>query len=262
MNSGRNIYFLSDFHLGIPNEDESAAREKRIVSFLDSIQPNCKELYIVGDIFDFWFEFKTVVPKGAVRLLAKLAHYCDSGIPVHVFHGNHDLWQFGYLEKEIGCTVHPKPIIKEFNNKKFYIAHGDGLGPGQWWFKFILGTYRNRFFQRLFAFFHPNIGIGLANWFSHRSKLKTYDGNRTFHGEKEYLVQHARNFLELDQADYFVFGHRHLPLVYPLNPNSTYINLGDWIDYNTYLIFDGEKGLLKSFTNPEREFIHTTTSAQ
>ncbi len=252
----KKVYFISDFHLGIPSMAESMQREKRIIRFLNEIQPNCQELYIVGDIFDFWFEFKTVVPKGFVRLLAKLADYTDNGIPVHVFHGNHDLWQFGYLEQEIGCVVHSKPIIKTIAGKKLYIGHGDGLGPQQYKFKLILSIYRNWFFQRLFAFFHPNIGIGIANWFSHKSKQKTYTDNHSFYGENEFLIKHARSFLVFEKIDYFIFGHRHLPMIYPLNKDSQYINLGDWIEYDTYLMLD-ESGIeLKSYTNPTQVFVY------
>ncbi len=252
----KKTYFVSDFHLGIPSFEESAVREKRIVSFLNSIKPNCNELYIVGDIFDFWFEYKTVVPKGFVRLLAKLAEFVEDGIPVHVFHGNHDLWQFGYLEKEIGCKVYAKPIIKTIAGKKLYIGHGDGLGPKQHKFKFILSVYRNYFFQRLFAFFHPNIGIGLANYFSRKSKEETYSDNHAFYGKNEFLIQHARNFLQHEHIDYFIFGHRHLPMIYKLNNQSNYINLGDWIDYNTYLELDENEVSIKSFTDSSANYIY------
>ena len=256
MEAQKKTYFVSDFHLGIPSFEESAVREKRIVSFLNSIKPQCNELYIVGDIFDFWFEYKTVVPKGFVRLLAKLAEFVEDGIPVHVFHGNHDLWQFGYLEKEIGCKVYAKPIIKTIAGKKLYIGHGDGLGPKQQKFKFILSVYRNYFFQRLFAFFHPNIGIGLASYFSQKSKEETYSDNHAFYGENEFLIQHARNFLKYEHIDYFIFGHRHLPMIYKLNNQSNYINLGDWIDYNTYLELDENEVSIKSFTDSSANYIY------
>lgn len=247
MQPQKKVYFASDFHLGIPDEKSSSEREQRIIRWLNSIQPDCAELYILGDIFDFWFEYKTVIPKGFVRLQAKFAEFTDAGIPVHFFHGNHDLWQFGYFEKELGVAVHAQPIIREINGKRFYIGHGDGLGPEQRWFKFILWIYRNRLFQKLFAFFHPNIGIGLANWFSHQSKLQTFDGNFTFYEEKEYLIRHCRELLKEKQIDYFVFGHRHLPMIYALNPQSQYINLGDWIGFNTYAQFDGNQMELCTF---------------
>lgn len=244
----KNIYFASDFHLGIPDHASSLEREKRIVRWLDSIKADAAEIYLVGDLFDFWFEYHNVVPKGFVRLLGKLAELSDSGIPVHIFHGNHDLWMFGYLEQEIGCTVHAKPIIKTFNGKTFYIAHGDGIGPGQKWFKFILSIYRNYFFQRLFAFFHPRIGITIANWFSHQSKQSTFDGNNHYHGDdKEFHMLFAKDFLKTQHVDYFIFGHRHFAMEKQVSPTSILLNLGDWFSYNTYVVFDGEKAHLKSF---------------
>jgi UDP-2,3-diacylglucosamine hydrolase len=242
-----NIYFASDFHLGIPNSSDSLAREKHIVKWLDSIKHDAKAIYLVGDLFDFWFEFKTVVPKGFSRLLGKLAELSDSGIELHLFHGNHDLWQFGYLEKELGCTVHKHALTTRLMGKTFYIAHGDGLGPGQKWFKFILQIYRNYFFQRLFAFFHPNIGIGIANWFSHRSKLNTFTQNQVYLGnDKEYLMQHAQVELASQAIDYFIFGHRHLPFDKKLQ-HARVINLGDWISYNSYAVFDGDTLELKYY---------------
>ncbi len=252
----KKTYFISDFHLGVPTYEESFDREKRIVDFLKKIKSTCAELFIVGDIFDFWFEYKTVVPKGFIRIQATIAEYSDDGIPVHILQGNHDLWQFGYFEKELGCKVYSKPIIKTIAGKKFYIGHGDGLGPKQWQFKFLIWVYHNYFFQRLFAFFHPTIGIGIANWFSNRSKQKNYLGENKFLEEKEFLIQHSRNFLELEHIDYFIFGHRHLPVNYSLNKNSNYINLGDWINYNTYLEVDENNTQLKSFTEPEKSFVY------
>lgn len=245
--AGKNVYFASDFHLGIPDEESSFEREKRIIRWLDSIFADCEALFIVGDIFDFWFEYKLVVPKGFVRLQAKLAAFADAGIPVHVFHGNHDLWQFGYFEKELGVKVYAEPQVFEFSGKRFFVGHGDGLGPGQAKFKFILSVYRNRFFQWLFSFVHPSIGIGTANWFSHQSKLKTFDGNFTFYGEKEHLIQFCRNYPDRERIDYFVFGHRHLPMIYPLSEQSAYVNLGDWIGFNSYAVFNLHKLELKTF---------------
>jgi UDP-2,3-diacylglucosamine hydrolase len=244
----KKIYFASDFHLGIPDAASSLEREKRIIRWLNQIQTDCAELFVVGDVFDFWFEYDLVVPKGFVRLQAKLAEFADAGIPVHYFHGNHDLWQFGYFEKELGIQVHSKPIHRVFGDKHFYIGHGDGLGPGQTKFKLILAMYRNYFFQRLFAFFHPSIGIGAANWFSKQSKLKTFDGNFTFYGEKEFLIQHCRDLIkEGDSSEYFVFGHRHLPMIFDLGSNKKYINLGDWIGFNSYAVFDGNELKLETF---------------
>lgn len=249
MSKRNNIYFASDFHLGVPDYASSLEREKKIVRWLDSIKHDAKTIYLVGDLFDFWFEFKTVVPKGFTRLLGKLAELSDAGVELHIFHGNHDLWQFGYLQKELGCTVHSNPIDVVLGNKKFHIAHGDGLGPGQRWFKFILGIYRNYFFQRLFAFFHPNIGISIANWFSARSKQHTFTENAVYYGDdKEYLMLYAKQHLTHTPTDFFIFGHRHLPMMRPINESSTYVNLGDWMGYYTYAVFDGNELTLKTFT--------------
>ena len=245
----KKIYFASDFHLGVPDFESSLAREKIIVSWLDSIKHDASELFLVGDLFDFWFEYKHVIPKGFSRLIGKLCELQDAGIDVHLFHGNHDLWQFGYFEKEIGCKVHPKPIQITRNKKTFYIAHGDGLGPNQQRFKFVLSIYRNRVMQRLFAMINPSFGIGLANWLSRNSKLKTFEGNKTYLGdEKEHLVIHATQFNELTPTDFFVFGHRHLPF-YRTIKNTHIINLGDWFSYNSYAVFDGSALELKYYSN-------------
>lgn len=247
MSNRHNIYFASDFHLGVPDAASSLVREKRIVRWLDSIADDASDIYLVGDLFDFWFEFKTVVPKGFVRLLGKLAELSDAGVRIHIFHGNHDLWQFGYLEQELGCKVYPKPKTVSLGGKQFHIAHGDGLGPGQQRFKFILAIYRNYFFQRLFAFFHPNIGIGAANWFSHRSKQQTFTENQEYLGDdKEYLIQYAKQVMQQQPIDYFIFGHRHFPFNKKIG-NSNVINLGDWMGYNTYAVFDGKTVELKTY---------------
>ena len=248
MSTRTHTYFASDFHLGVPNFEASLTREKLIVSWLDSIKHNASDIYLVGDLFDFWFEYKTVVPKGFTRLLGKLAELSDAGINLHIFHGNHDLWQFGYLAQELGCKVYSKPITITLNNQVFHIAHGDGLGPGQRWFKFILSVYRNRFFQRVFAFFHPNIGIGIANWFSANSKKHTFTENAVYYGDdKEHLMLYAKGILAHTAVNYFVFGHRHLPMQKNITAQSQFINLGDWMGYNTYAVFDGNTLSLKTF---------------
>lgn len=241
------IYFASDFHLGIPDLASSHDREKRIVRWMDSIKADTAELFIVGDIFDAWFEYKQVVPKGFVRLLAKIAEFTDAGIPVHVFSGNHDMWMFGYLEDECGVKLHHEPVRREWNGKKFLIGHGDGLGPGDRGYKFIKGVFRNRFCQWLYARMHPNFGLWLAQYFSGKGYEKK-EGQAIYHGdEKEFLMQYCKEILTKEHIDYFVFGHRHLPLEKEAGPKSTYINLGDWIRYNTYAVFDGEKTELKEF---------------
>ncbi len=244
----KKIYFLSDFHLGAPDHDKSLFREKKIIAFLNDIQTNASHIIIVGDIFDFWFEYKKVVPKGYVRLLGKLAELTDKGIQIIFFTGNHDMWMSSYFEEELNIHVYFQPHVFEWNNKRFYIAHGDGLGPGDHSYKFIKKIFRNKFCQWLFGQLHPTIGINLANYFSRKSRIKTGLSDAIFLGEdKEWLIIYARQLLAKEHYDYFIFGHRHFPLVYKLNEKSTYINLGDWIRNFTYAIFDGNNLELKKW---------------
>lgn len=241
------VYFASDFHLGIPDRASSLERERRIIRWLDSIEHDAETIYLVGDLFDAWFEYKRVVPKGFVRLLARIASFTDRGIPVHVFTGNHDMWMFGYLEEECGVQLHHEPINITIAGKKFLIAHGDGLGPGDHRYKFIKRIFRSRFLQWLYARIHPNTGIGLADYFSRKGYDKK-DGERNWLGDdKEFLMQFCRNTLQSEHIDYFIFGHRHLPIDKEVGTNSRYINLGDWITFNTYAEFDGKEVTLKTF---------------
>lgn len=243
----KNIYFISDFHLGIPNNRISSERERRVILWLDSIDDKVEELFLMGDVFDFWFEYKHVVPKGYVRLMAKIASLCDRGVPVHFFTGNHDMWAFDYLPQELGVTIHREPIVREFSGKKFYLAHGDGLGPGDHGYKFIKKIFANKFCQWLFARLHPNFGIALANFWSRKSRAHTDIEEKYLGDDKEFLVQFTKSKLLTEHFDYFIFGHRHLPIDMKVGENARYINLGDWINYNTYAVFDGSELQLLEF---------------
>lgn len=237
-----NIYFASDFHLGAPNYESSRNRENRIVQWMDSIYEDCKELYLVGDLFDFWFEYKKAIPKGFVRLQGKIAQFTDAGIPVHVFTGNHDMWMFDYLPKELGVELHRKPIRKTYNGKEFLIGHGDGLGPGDHGYKFIKKVFANPLSQWLFARLHPNFGIGLADFWSGKSRAANQENDEKFLGEEnEWLAIYCKEYLKKEHIDYFIFGHRHLPLDLEVGPQSRYINLGEWLNYQTYAVFDGKE---------------------
>ncbi|MFN0082121.1 MAG: UDP-2,3-diacylglucosamine diphosphatase [Ferruginibacter sp.] len=241
MDKPKKIYFLSDFHLGAPNASESLVREKKIIRFLDEVKHTAAAVFIVGDLFDFWYEYKRVVPKGYVRILGKIAEFTDAGIPVYFFVGNHDMWMKDYFEKELNTPVYFEPKEFTFYGKKFLIGHGDGLGPGDNGYKFIKKIFRNKFCQALFGAFPPNIGIGIADYFSRKSRAKTGQTNEVYFGEnKEWLVIYSKEILKNQHYDYFIFGHRHLPLYTTLNENSCYINLGDWIKYFSYAVFDGE----------------------
>lgn len=238
----KKIYFISDFHLGSPNYEDSIEREKRIVRFLDDAKSDAVVIFIIGDFFDFWYEYKNVVPKGYVRILGKLAELTDSGILIYFFVGNHDMWMSGYFEKELNIPVYYDAKEFEFNGKKFLIGHGDGLGPGDHKYKFLKKIFRNPIAKAFFGAIHHSWGISLANYFSRKSREATGGVDEQFLGEdKEFLIVYCRDVLKKKHYDYFIFGHRHLPLDFKLNENSAYINTGEWIKNNSYAVFDGQK---------------------
>lgn len=246
--SDKKIYFLSDFHLGAPDAEKSLVREKKIVHFLESIRYNAREIFILGDIFDFWYEYKYVVPKGSVRLLGKLAQLSDEGIKIHFFIGNHDMWMKDYFEKELNIPVYYDPATFEYNQKKFYVGHGDGLGPGDNGYKFIKKVFRNPVCRWFFGWLHPTVGISIANYFSRKSRVKTGNTDEHFLGEdNEWLIIYCKEILQKEFYDYFVFGHRHYPIDFKLPKGSRYINLGDWIKNFTYAVFDGNDMELKKW---------------
>jgi UDP-2,3-diacylglucosamine hydrolase len=250
------IYFLSDFHLGAPDYTSSLQREKFIVQFLDEIKKEAAEIFIVGDIFDFWYEYRKVVPKGYVRLLGKLAELTDAGIPIHFFVGNHDMWMRDYFQKELNIPVYFEPKEFERNGRNFLIGHGDGLGPGDHGYKRLKKIFRNPVCKWLFGILPPKTGIGLANYMSRRSRVKTGLTEEVFLGEdKEWLIIYSKEMLQKKKIDFFVFGHRHLAIDFRLNDSSRYINLGDWIRYYTYAVFDGETLALRSYAGKDAEII-------
>ncbi|MCB0452690.1 MAG: UDP-2,3-diacylglucosamine diphosphatase [Aequorivita sp.] len=246
---GKKIYFSSDNHLGAPTPAKSLPREKIFVKWLDSIKHDAEVIFLLGDLFDFWFEYRTVVPKGFVRVLGKLAELRDSGIQIHFFVGNHDLWMHDYFEKELNIPVYHDPKEFVFNNKHFFIGHGDGKGPGDKGYKRMKKVFINPFSKWLFRWLHPDIGVRVAQHLSVKNKLISGDEDKEFLGEeKEWLAQYSKRKLESKHFDYFVFGHRHLPMEIKVGENSTYFNLGDWINHYTYGVFDGETFGLKTFT--------------
>ena len=241
------IYFASDLHLGVPNREKSLERERLFVQWLDEIKVDAEAIYLVGDVFDFWFEYNKVVPKGYIRLLGKLAEISDSGIPIHFFTGNHDMWLFDYLEKEIKVSIYKDPIEISLKGKQFFIGHGDGLGPGDKGYKIIKTIFRSRICQWLFERIHPNLGISIAEYWSKKSRIANGVKDEKFYGEDELLTQFCKEKMKTNEVDYFIFGHRHLPLEINLGDNTTYINLGEWVNYNSYAVFDGKKIELKRY---------------
>ena len=233
------IYFASDFHLGAPNLKDSHAREHLIIKWLDEIKVDAKSIYLIGDIFDFWFEYTKVVPKGFVRLLGKLAELTDSGINIQLFTGNHDMWMHDYLEKEVGLKVHHDNIIITEGDKEIFIGHGDGLGDGDYFYKFLRQIFTSNICRWVFARLHPNFALALAHAWSNSSR-KSGDDAKYIADEKEILLGYCKKQQQIKPVDYYIFGHRHLPLELAVDSKATYINTGDWLSHNTYaVLFDG-----------------------
>ena len=247
---GHKVYFASDFHLGAPDAASSLQRERQIVRWLQEAGQDAAHIFLVGDLFDFWFEYKKVIPKGYSRILGKLAELRDRGLEISVFTGNHDMWMGEYFENELQIPVFTGPMEFSFNSKLFYVAHGDGLGPGDYGYKFMKRVFLSRFSRQMFSGLHPSWGISLANYFSRKSRKLVE--KETFLGEdKEWLIIHSRKILLQNHIDFFIYGHRHLPLDITLGENSRYINLGDWMDYRSYAVFDGDSLQLKYYLPPD-----------
>lgn len=254
---GKNVYFLSDAHLGSLAIPHGRTQERRLVRFLDSIKEKASAVYLLGDMFDFWNEYRYVVPKGYSRFLGKLSELTDNGVEVHFFAGNHDLWTYGYLEEECGVIVHKAPVTTEIYGKVFFLAHGDGLGDPDNKFKILRKLFHNRTCQRLLNFVHPRWGMALGlNWAKH-SRLKRADGKEVpFMGEdKEFLVRFARDYKRSHpNIDYFLFGHRHIELDLPIDKSTRMLILGDWIWQFTYAVFDGEHLFLGEYVEGKSKF--------
>jgi UDP-2,3-diacylglucosamine hydrolase len=241
------IYFVSDLHLGSTVFGESLDREKRFVLWLDSIKEEAKVLYLLGDIFDFWFEYKKAVPRGFTRFLGKLAELSDNGTEIHFFTGNHDIWAFDYLPEEIGLIVHHTPLVTEIAGKVFYLAHGDGLGDNSHSFKLVRWFFHNRLCQVLFRAIHPDLGIWLAHIWAKHSRLKELAHPIPYFGEdREHLVLYAKKYLRTHpETNYLIFGHRHILLDLMLTHQSRMMIIGDWLQYFSYAVFDGKDLILE-----------------
>jgi UDP-2,3-diacylglucosamine hydrolase len=247
------IYFASDFHLGIPDHDSSLVREKKLVAWLEMARADAAEIFLMGDLFDFWFEYKTAIPRGYARLLGKLAEITDSGIPVHLFRGNHDMWAFDYLTRELNIQLHRDPEFREFNGQHFYLAHGDGLGPGDHGYKFIKKVFANSFNQWLFRLLHPDIGITMALFWSRKSRKASMEKEKKEEDISLKLIQqritvHSNEMMKLHpELNFLIYGHYHYPLDVRISENTRQLVLGDWLTHFTYAVFDGKKLELKTF---------------
>ncbi|WP_312419202.1 UDP-2,3-diacylglucosamine diphosphatase [Epilithonimonas sp.] len=248
LQSGKKIYFASDQHFGVPDLQQSRIREEKFIRWLDSIKKDAQVLFLMGDLFDFWHEWKYVVPKGYIRVLGKIAELKDCGIDIYFFVGNHDLWMKNYFEVELGIPVFFEKKYYKINSNQFLLAHGDGLGPGDKGYKRMKKVFTNPFAQWAFRWLHPDIAMKIANYMSQKNKTISGVEDQKFLGEdKEFLILYSKEKLKTEKIDYFVYGHRHLPMVLDLEKGSKYINLGDWISYFTYGVFDGEQFNLKKF---------------
>ncbi len=242
-------YFASDFHLGVPNYNCSLEREKKVVAWLNDIEDDCENLFLLGDIFDFWYEYKTVVPRNFTRLLGKLASMSDKGVNIYFFKGNHDMWTFDYLEKEIGATIIDEEWIGKIGSCTFYLHHGDALWKGEKSYKFIRKIFRANWAIWLFHRLHPNFGTGLAKYLSKSSRKKNNPKDTIeIPLKEEYQYQFAKDYISKNQIDFFVFGHRHKPIDVSLDSNSRLINLGDWVSFFTYAVFDNNELELKTYS--------------
>ena len=237
------IYFISDAHLGSWAIEHGRMQERRLVRFLDSIKEKAAAVYLLGDMFDFWFEYRYAVPKGYTRFLGKLSELTDMGVEVHYFIGNHDIWTFGYLEKECGVILHKKPITTEIYGKIFFLAHGDGLGDPNPKFRFIKSVFHSPLCQRAFASLHPRWGIWFGQTWAKHSRLKRQGGEEPPYmgDDKEYLVLYTKRYIQYhSNVDYFIYGHRHIEVDLQLTRKARLLVLGDWITQFSYVVFDGE----------------------
>lgn len=242
------IFFASDFHLGVPTAADSLARERRICRWLDSIRHEAHSIYLLGDIFDFWFEYRHAIPRGFIRLQGKLAELRDAGIPIFFFTGNHDMWLFDYFTQELGIPVFREPRVLRSGSLRLMIGHGDGLGPGDYSYKFLKRFFNSSICQWLFARLHPNFGIAIAKYWSRQSRISNTKKEEKFEGEeREFLLTYCKEVESKEHFDFYIFGHRHLPLDLAVGANSRYINLGEWVHFNTFAEFDGQKVVLKKF---------------
>ena len=234
------VYFASDFHLGSPDWENSRMREDKVVRWLDRISHDAHCIFLLGDVFDFWFEYRQVVPKGYIRLLGKLSQLVDQGIGLYLFTGNHDLWMFDYFTQELNVPVILHPVSLQINQHQFHVGHGDGLGPGDNTYKVIKKVFTSRLGQRLFALIHPDWGIAFAQRWSAHSRIKNLTKDESFRSkEEEWIYQYCQTVEHQQHHDYYIFGHRHLVLDIPLNESSRYINTGEWINSCYYACYDG-----------------------
>ncbi|MFY0654169.1 MAG: UDP-2,3-diacylglucosamine diphosphatase [Cyclobacteriaceae bacterium] len=247
LKDGKKVYFASDFHLGAPNDEESLIRETKIVDWLDSIKSDAQAVFLVGDIFDFWFEYKYSVPKGFIRFLGKVAELSDEGIEFIFYTGNHDMWMYEYFPTHLNVAIIRQPTNWNINGKNFHIGHGDGLGPGDRTYKILKKVFANSLCQWMFQWLHPNVGMGIAKAWSRQSRAHTSESDGGFDEENEWILTYCKEIDPEERSDFYIFGHRHLLIDVAVGESGRYINLGEWVTQSNYAVFDGNILELKSF---------------
>ncbi len=247
LSSNEKVYFASDFHLGAPDKKSSHERELKIVQWLEEVSHDAKAIFLVGDIFDFWFEYNRTIPKGFIRFQGKLAELKDKGISIIFFTGNHDLWMSEYFPEELDIPVFTNPVSLNIAGNKVYVGHGDGLGPGDHFYKFLKRIFTNKLCRWLFKWIHPDLGISIASFWSNKSRMADEKKDDPFKGEEERLFQYCKEMEETEHHDLYIFGHRHLSFKMDVNPKSTYFSLGDWVKHYSYLELNEKEALLKTF---------------
>ncbi len=247
LQTGKKVYFASDFHFGIPDYATSRIREEKICAWLDEIKTDAQQIYLMGDLFDSWMEYKKVVPKGNIRFLGKLAELSDAGIEIIVFTGNHDLWMHGYFEQELNVKVFKTIQTIQINDKIFHLGHGDGVCKKETSYLLLKNLLHNKVAQFIYRQVHPDLGLKLADYFSRMGPKHKYADLKMKSDEEEFQLLYAKEIISKTYYDFIIFGHRHIPIILKLNGSATFVNLGDWISHYTYAQFDGEKLELKKY---------------
>ncbi len=246
-NPEKKLYFASDFHLGTPNLTQSRARELKIIRWLNAIENDAQAIFLLGDIFDFWYEYRKVIPKGFARFQGKIAALTDSGIPVIFFGGNHDMWMKDYFSEELGVQIFHEPVALAIGQTKLYIGHGDGLGPGDGQYKLLKKLFKNKMARWAFSRLHPNFSLSLGQAWSKKSRINGVGYENKSFGKDEFLFQFCQQVEKTQHFDYYIFGHRHLHLDMPVGTNSRYINLGEWVNHSRYAMLEQDKLTLIDF---------------
>ena len=248
MAEDKKVYFISDLHLGAQYFADPKAKERAVVRWLDSVRHTAADIYLLGDILDYWYEYRYVVPRGYVRFLGKLAELSDAGVRIHWFIGNHDIWIFDYLPSELGIEVIDGSVERDILGKRFFLTHGDGVGRHGLVFTAMRGLFRNRFCQFLFAAIHPRWTIPFAHGWSRQSRQSHAECCKVPEKAVRCLHEFAEEYsAEHPEIDYFIFGHLHILEDRKLRGGAHMVVLGDWIGLNSYAEFDGDSLVLRSF---------------